>query len=54
MPVRGPLCGTPSGSADVVTEKQGFKNRQAWLRAAFRRTGAALDLRAGLRHGGAP
>ena len=54
MPVRGPLCGTPSGSAEMVTGKRGFKGRQASLRAAFRPAGAALDLRAGLRHGGAP
>ena len=54
MPVRGPLCGAPSGSADLVTEKRDFKSRQTPLRARFRQTRAALDLRAGLRHGGAP
>ena len=54
MPVRGPLCGTPSGSAEMVMGKPGFKGRKASLRAAFRQTRAALDLRAGLRHGGVP
>ena len=54
MPVRGPLCGTPSGSAEMVMGKRGFKGRQASLGAHFRQTRAALDLRAGLRHGGVP
>ena len=54
MPVPGPTLRHPSGSAEMVMGKRGFKGRKASLRAHFRQTRAALDLRAGLRHGGVP
>ena len=53
MPFRGPLCGTPSGRPEMAIRARDFKARTARIPTVSLRLGAALDLHASLRHGGA-